>query len=46
MAADDDDDMEWLEIKKIQHPLSDDEDAEYMFPEKEISSSERAPVWV
>jgi hypothetical protein len=35
MAADDDDDMQWLDIEKSQDPLSD-EDAEYQFPELEM----------
>ena len=34
MAAEDDDDVEWLDVEKIQHPHSDEEDAaEYEFPE-------------
>ena len=40
MAADDDDDMEWLDIEKIQYPRSDEEfgenAAEYEFPELEM----------
>ena len=28
MAADGEDDMEWLDVEKIQYPLSDEEDAE------------------
>ena len=35
MAAEDDDDMEWLDVEKIQDPLSD-EDAEYQFLELEM----------
>ena len=49
MAAEDDDDMEWLDVEKIQDPLSD-EDAEYQFPELEMGLdlrlSERAGVAV
>ena len=37
MAADDDDDMEGLDIEKIQYPLSDEQNAaEYEFPELEM----------
>ena len=37
MAAEDDDDMEWLDVEKIQYPHSDEEDAaEYEFPELEM----------
>ena len=51
MAAEDDDDMEWLDVEKIQYPHSDDEDAaEYEFPELEMGFdlrlSERAGVAV
>ena len=35
MAADGDDDMEWLDVEKIQDPLSD-EDAEYQFQDLEM----------
>ena len=49
MAADGDDDMEWLDVEKIQDPLSD-EDAEYQFRELEMGLdlrlSERAGVAV
>ena len=50
MAADDDDDMEWLDVEKIQYPLSDEEDAAYQFPELDMGLdlrlSERAGVAV
>ena len=54
MAADDDDDVEWLGIEKIQYPLADEEfdenSAEYEFPELEMGLdlrlSERAGVAV
>ena len=50
MAADDDDDMEWLDVEMIQHPPSDEEDAEYQFPELDMGFnlrlSERAGVAV
>ena len=54
MAADDDDDMLWLDTEKIQYPLSDEEfdenAAEYEFPELEMGHdlrlSERAGVAV
>ena len=36
MAADDDDDMEWLDVEKIQYPESDEDKAEYEFPELEM----------
>ena len=40
MAADDDDNMEWLDIEKIQYPLSDEEfdenAAEYEFSDVEV----------
>ena len=49
MAAEDDDDMKWLDVEKIQGPLSDG-DAEYQFPELEMGLdlrlSERAGVAV
>ena len=50
MAAENDDDMEWLDVEKIQYPLSDEENAEYEFPELEMGLdlrlSERAGVAV
>ena len=51
MAAEDDDDMEWLDVEKIQYPHSDEEDAaEYEFQELEMGFdlrlSERAGVAV
>ena len=49
MAADDEDDMEWLDYEEqMQHPKSDEDegDAEYEFPELEMGfefrKSERA----
>ena len=46
-----DDDMEWLDVEKIQYPLSDEKNAaEYEFPELEMGLdlrlSERAGVAV
>ena len=35
-ADDDDDDMEWPDIEKIQYPESDEDKAEYEFPELEM----------
>ena len=50
MAADDDDDMEWIDFEKIQYPESDEDRAEYEFPELEMGFyfrlSERAGVVV
>ena len=47
MAADDEVDMEWLGYgEQMQHPKSDDDEAEYEFPELErgekLRESERA----
>ena len=36
MAADDDDDMEWLDVEKIQFPESDEDQAGYECPEPEM----------
>ena len=50
MTAEDDEDMEWLEVEKIQHPESDEDKAEFEFPELQmgfgIRLSERAGVAV
>ena len=35
MAADDDDGIEWLDVKKIQYPESDEDKVEYEFPERD-----------
>ena len=35
MAADDDDHMEWTNVEKIQYPESEEDQAEYEFPELE-----------
>ena len=48
MAADDDDDIELLDVEQIQYPNPDEGDAEYEFPELEmgfgLGFSERAGV--
>ena len=50
MAADGDDDMEWIDVEKIQFPESDEDKAEYEFLELEmrfdLRLSERAGVAV
>ena len=50
MAADGDDDMEWLDVEKIQYRESDEDKAEYEFPELgmgfDLTLSERAAVAV